>query len=131
LTNGISDHVRRIIAEHFDSIEKLEVLLLLRRTPDKWWNADEVAAELRTSMPSVAERLETLRASRFLEEDDSSARMYRYGPDREELDASVGALEEAYRERRVMVIGLVFSDRTAPVRQFADAFRLEKGKKDG
>jgi hypothetical protein len=62
---ALSQRVQRFLMTHIDSIEKLEVLLLLRSRTERQWAASEVALELRITEPSAAARLEDL-ASRGL-----------------------------------------------------------------
>jgi hypothetical protein len=51
---------------HIDSIEKLEVLLLLRNRTDREWTASAVALELRITEASAAARLVDLATSGLL-----------------------------------------------------------------
>ncbi|HJQ82562.1 MAG TPA: hypothetical protein VKA21_00690 [Candidatus Binatia bacterium] len=127
----IDPSVRRFIVDRIDSVEMLEVLLLLRAEPERWWNAGQVNAAVRTSLTSAADRLHDLAARGLLAVDTTSPPLYRYRPRDAATDAVVGRVAEAYRERRVSVITLLYSKPQDPVRDLAEAFRLRKGRTDG
>ena len=122
----LPEEVRRLIAENIDSLEQLEILLLLLQHPDRIWNAESVARELRISPLSAGERLEDLTYDGFLARADGSEAGYRYGPQSAALDAAVRGLATAYPTRRVTVINLIFSKPVDKIRTFADAFQLRK-----
>lgn len=128
---AIPPRVQRFISTHIDSIEKLEVLLLLRSRADREWNAREVSQELRITEASSAARLEDLTERRLLEEREGSPPSYRYSPVSSEDAQDVTALQETYSTRRVSVISYIFSKPLDKVRGFADAFRLKRDKDDG
>jgi hypothetical protein len=119
---GLSNEVLRMIARHIRSVEKLEVLLLLRRSRQPWTGAT-VARELRIDPGSAANRLNELLAEGFVRA-DSEGCVY---DARGELDRDVDALARTYAERRVAVITAIFSQPNETLRSFADAFRI-KGK---
>ena len=52
--------MRRLIADHIDSVEQLEILLLLYQHPERAWTAEAVARELRDLALSAGDRLEDL-----------------------------------------------------------------------
>jgi hypothetical protein len=111
---------------HIDSIEKLEVLLLLRTRVEREWTASETALELRITEASAAVRLEDLTASTLLVSDRGAPARYRYSPSSTEDVRSVAELAMAYAERRVSVITFVFTKPQNHVQGFANAFLLRK-----
>jgi hypothetical protein len=127
--SGLTAEVERFIAEHIHSVEQIEVLLLVQRTAPREWTAPQIAAELRTGIPSAASRLADLTARRMLGTLERAEPTYVYAPT-PELDRSVRALRLAYAERRVAVINAIFAKPAATVeamRAFAAAFRLRNG----
>ncbi|PTL84455.1 hypothetical protein [Vitiosangium sp. GDMCC 1.1324] len=126
----LPEGVQRLIAEHIDSVEQLEILLLLARHPERTWNAETVARELRISALSAGDRLEDLARDALLASTEGSAEEYRYAPRSPMQDESVRGLATAYVERRVTVINLIFSKPVDKIRTFADAFRLRKKEDD-
>lgn len=122
--------VQRFITAHIDSIEKLEVLLLLRTRPEPSWSAEAVSRELRISEASATRRLADLTARGLLVVEGATPPRYRYEPARSDDDADVAELAQAYAERRVSVISFIFSRPLDTVRGFADAFRFKRDKDD-
>jgi hypothetical protein len=116
---------------HVDSIEKLEVLLLLRARTERQWTASEVALELRITEVSAAARLEDLASSGLLVGDQGTPVAYRYSPVSSEDVRSIAELAAVYAERRVSVITFIFSKPQARVRGFADAFLLKPRQESG
>jgi hypothetical protein len=121
----IPEHVRSFIANHVDSLELIDVLLLLKRQRDREWTADEVSQRLYTSPRSAANRLEALRASGICSVAEGAARAsYRYAPSTAGLERAIDDLEPVYATHRTTVIELVFSKPSSSIRTFADAFRV-------
>jgi hypothetical protein len=121
----IPEPVRQLIAQHIQSVEQLEVLILLRTHRDRAWTVAEVNDHIKSSPSSVVTRLDDLAARGFLRRTDQS---FHYQA-REDVEAAVAQLAAAYTERRFSVIELIFSKPAAKLRAFADAFKV--GKKRG
>lgn len=121
--------MRQLIADSIDSVEQLEILLLLLQHPERTWTAESVARELRVSALSAGDRLEDLTHDALLARVKASQE-YRYAPGSAALDEAARGLATAYSERRVTVINLIFSKPVDKIRTFADAFRLRKKEDD-
>jgi hypothetical protein len=126
----ISLEVREFVLRYVESVEHLEVLLLLHRSPQAAWTAERVSAELRTSPVSTAQRLALLRSQGLLEQARENSSAYRFHSGSANA-AVVAQLAEAYKERRHAIIDLIFSKPLEKVRVFAEAFRIRKDKNDG
>ncbi len=57
--------VKQLLSRHIRSVEQLEVLLLLRGSPDRTWTSVEVYDVIRSSPASVTQRLEAFTAAGF------------------------------------------------------------------
>jgi hypothetical protein len=114
--------VEKFILQHIHSVEQLEILLLLRRDR-RAWTAAEVKAELRTADDAATMRLCALLASNIIAP-AATTNAFVYAPPTPEIDAVIGELEQAYRERRVAVISLIYSKPHADLKAFSDAFRM-------
>jgi DNA-binding Lrp family transcriptional regulator len=125
----LPEGVRRLIADSIDSVEQLEILLLLLQHPARTWTAETVARELRISPLSAGDRLEDLTRDALLAR-VKGIEEYRYAPGSAALDEAARGLAAAYTERRVTVINLIFSKPVDKIRTFADAFRLRKKEDD-
>ncbi len=126
--NGLPERVHRFLYHNIDSVEQLEVLLLLRRVPDRGWSAEEVARELYSHPSSVLHRMSSLAGRGLLRELEPAC--YQYAPRSSDLHETVNAVAEAYRERRVAVITLIASKPIENVRAFSDAFRFRRKKEE-
>jgi len=123
---ALTQRVQGFLMAHIDSIEKLEVLLLLRARTEREWTASEVALELRITELSATGRMEDLTASGLLISDGGRPERFRYSPVSSEDVRSIAELAAAYAERRVSVITFIFTKPQSHVQGFADAFLLKK-----
>jgi hypothetical protein len=125
--SGISEPVVRFIEVYINSVELLEILLLLRKYRNRSWTAAEVSSELRTDIHSAEMKLNELYSNRLLSSnEETNGQSYQYNPTPSSLDPVVKGLEEAYRERRFTVIDLIFSKPIDSIQTFSDAFRFKK-----
>jgi hypothetical protein len=128
--NGFPDDVGKFIFSYIDSVEQLEVLLLLRACREQSFTAKNVSDAMRTSLDSASNRLTTLQRQGFLSSDPATE-MFKYSPAATELDTLVGRLEEVYRVRKHKVLELIFSPMKKVARNFADAFVVSKTRGSG
>jgi hypothetical protein len=120
-----------LLADHIESVVQVEILLLLHADPGRAFTPQDVARELRIDAGYAQSELANLTVRGMLRTTDMAAGAYRYAPLTAQVDAAVRGLATAYADRRVTVIGLVYSKPPDQIRSFADAFRLRKEKGDG
>lgn len=120
--------LQRFIAQHIESVEKLEVLLLLFNSAGTKWSSQSVYQKIQSNPRSVARRLAELTAQGFLSKD--SENNFQFVPKTPELGDAVALLKAEYEQRRVKVIEAIFSQSTEQMRRFADAFRIRKESDD-
>ncbi len=125
-SKALPDDVVRFLNEHIDSVEQLEVLLLLHRAAASMWTADMVAAALCTQPASAARRLAALHEHELIERAQAEPPTYRYVPVRSDAGEMISTLADTYRERRVAVVTAIASKPMENVRAFSDAFRLRR-----
>lgn len=123
----IPEAVKQFIFEYIDSVEQMEVLLLLRRNSSRTFTAKGVSDEMRRSPDSCELRLRSLEDAGFLTVDGNQE--YHYVPASPEVDAVIGSLEDAYRIRPHKVLELIFSP-MKKARGFADAFMMKRKKSE-
>jgi hypothetical protein len=124
----LPEDVRQFLHQNIESVEQLEVLFLLWRTPERGWTSDEVATAIYSHPSSVVRRLAMLLGQGLLREREPGC--FQYAPRTTEQHAAVTHLEHMYRERRVAVITLIASKPIANVRAFSDAFRIRRKRED-
>jgi predicted transcriptional regulator len=127
--NIVSEKIKQFIFEHIDSVELLEVLLLIRAHKNSKWNADQIAQELRSSSKSVSTRLNSLVGIGLLEALPESKGLYQYKSASSEFETILDELNETYKIRRQAIFELIFSP-LKKGRHFANAFLVNPSKKD-
>lgn len=102
-----SDAFCRFVQAHLPSVDRAEVLIAAFRNP---------GAPADTGSPA---NREALRAAGLLDEQ----LRYKAGAD---FDGYVRKLAQAYEQRPVTLIRLIYALRDSRIRSFADAFKLRK-----
>ena len=105
-----SDAFCRFVQSSLPTFEAAELLVELCRNPDAALPED----------PRAAKHLAALRAAGLLDE------ALRCAPASEELRRHVATLTQAYDERPVTLVRLIYALRDGKIRSFADAFKLRK-----
>jgi len=130
---GLPVELLDLIARGIGSLEVVEVLLVLRRAPERAWRVTEVAHELRLATETAAAALAVLHAAQLLEMDrgERADHAYRYAPATAALRGAVDQLEVAYDTRPVTLVKALYDRPPRAVQSFADAFRLRKPDEKG
>jgi hypothetical protein len=123
---GIPLEVQGFIADHIESVVQLEVLLHLYAKPNTDYRAADIGKELAIDQAWAGAQLQNLCARGLLTCVQGPDPSYRYGPRSPDMSRAVAGLAQAYADRRVSVIGLIFSKPGDQLRNFADAFKLRK-----
>jgi DNA-binding IclR family transcriptional regulator len=106
------------------SVWGLELLLHMRRQPDRVWPVAALVQELRASPAIVEPNLHQLLQGGLVREEPQG---FVYGPASPLLEEACAALERAYRERPVAIINLIVGASGDSVQGFADAFKFKRG----
>ena len=119
---ALTPRLETFLASHIDSVESLELLLLVARGTASW--RAEAAAERVGIDRDVAEaKLDSLASAGLLSRDEAG---FRYSPGSDEVRKLVLDLAREYTDRRANVINVIYSANLERLRKFADAFRLRK-----
>lgn len=113
------------VREHMRSVWAVELLLLLRRDPERCWPPEALVAELRASTNLVRDNLTAFERSGLAVRDDTGC--WRYAPAGPVLHDLATRLEAAYRERPVAIINLIAAP-PDPIQGLADAFKWRGDK---
>jgi len=122
---AIDPDLTGFVREHVPSVWALELLLLLKRTPERCWSAAELVRELRASASLVSEILQRLQRSGLAAPEPDG---WRYAPANAVLEQLCGELEVTYKARPVAVINLIARP-VDPLQSLADAFKFKGGDK--
>lgn len=120
----IPKEVARFILDRIDSIAQLEAVLLLRQSPDTWWEYKQVADRLYISEEHCVLVLDGLCRQGLLVCMRDPRPIYRYRPETGDLREMVDRLAYYYSKHLVPVSNLVHAKAQMRMEQFADAFRF-------
>lgn len=118
--------VKAFIADHISSIAQLEMLLLLRSDPAKQWDVAEISKALYATPEMAAGQLASLQDYGLVSVSEGPEQRYQYQPGAPDLENVINRLAELYKDRRVSVITVLYSEPVNKVQTFADAFKLRK-----
>ena len=118
--------LKQFIEHHIESVPQLEALLLLRREPQRQWEAAEIAKALYIPEDVASSLLAEFGRRGFAVLAPPTTVRYTYRTRDEESDRLIDQLASVYQERRVAVISLIYSKPLHKVQTFADAFRFGK-----
>jgi predicted transcriptional regulator len=120
----LDQNVEKFIYACINSVEQLEILLLLRSRTEL--DADTITQELRTTASSVEKRLaDLMRKNLVIMRENEGKRTYRYEPPAH-LAENVNQLAALYTTHRVSIINLIFSKPSDALTGFSDAFRFKE-----
>lgn len=112
------------IRAHIGSVYTLELLLLIKRDRQRWWQPAELVRELRSSGTAVTEALFRLTQAGLISQDQSE--FYRYAPLSPEREQMAEAIEKAYASTPLAVVKAIVAQPEQKLRAFSDAFRLKE-----
>lgn len=118
--------LNQFIATHIHSVEEVEIVNLLTRSPDTFWSAEAIASHLGLNQDTVANKARDLVRRGILAAGESGP-VFRYAPSTPAALESVVALLAMYRDHRISVINAIYSANLTRLRSFADAFKLGGG----
>jgi hypothetical protein len=119
-----SQELTEFIRSHFRSVWSLELLLHLRRHPERCWSTAELVDVLRASQAVVATGVEMLLAGGLIVVERDGAARYR--PATPDLEARVAGTEDLYARKPDAVRRLIVLSMNSGAAAFADAFKLRR-----
>jgi len=135
--DDLPEEVQRLLRDHIESFEQLELLLLLRAGLDHPWTVEALSARLRIPASLVLLALDELQTAGFVTARALGAeKQYTYVAQGSHVEATLERLARAYHEHPIPILKQMSANaiqrvRTAALRTFSDAFILRKDKKDG
>lgn len=123
-----SDEFCSFIQRSIPAVDAAELLLFIADRPDLWLDLDESLRKLRPGVnitePDAARYIEAFRDHGLVE--TAEGRKFRFRSTDPALLQHVRTLAQAYEERPVTLIRVIYALRDSKIRTFADAFRLRK-----
>src|SRR6218665_1273339 len=116
--------IRDFIARYVQSVEQLEIMLLLQRDANTTWTVASTYDVILSTPASVERWLNELAAQGLLTREATTPVTYRYAAPPEIAD-EVRALVQFYKTTPVRVIEAVYKPRIDAAQSFADAFKLK------
>lgn len=123
---GLPDTVAAFVHDHIETLEQIEILTLLMKFPERWWDAAAVAGAIGINETVARDGLEHLASRNLLAISITGAVRYQFQPGTTTLRDASKEFAEACRTTRVAVFRLVTDTQRKVMRNFADAFRLRR-----
>lgn len=113
------------VREAFRSVWVLELLLVLRRDPNKSWTIPELVTALQASERIITDGLAALNAGGLAAERGEG--LYQFAPASPVVAQITDELVSLHARKPVAVVQAILSAPNDKIRIFADAFRFNKG----
>jgi len=120
----IPEHLSAFLRANIRSVWALDLLVLIKTSPDRSFTVAALNDLLRASPSLVEEILATFNRQGLVTTEPGGG--YRYAPAGSEIDATVSELTRLYGERPMAVIKEILSAPNEKIHSFVDAFRLKK-----
>ncbi len=127
----LPDPLRQFLRDSISTIERLEILLLMQRHPDRWWTAKAIGDELRMPATVVESDLGWLGSRNLIAVRIAQDVLYQFSPGTPALRQLAEDVAQAHYADRNAVAAALASAISESARRFADAFRLRKDNEDG
>ena len=126
-SRDLADVVARDVDLYVDSLDSLEVVMLVFREPERAWTPEQVAQVLRISTRVARRELDRMRSRGIGKPDEEDATRTRFDAGDPERVAAVARIAATYGTRRIELINYVASQTLKRIQSLADAFRIKKG----
>ena len=125
---AFSDEFCLFVQTAIPAVDAAELLLVVADRPDIWSSTRELLDRLKPkasmSVEDAQRHIAVFQQQGLVAVD--AERKVRYHPANEDLARHVRTLAQAYEERPVTLVRVIYALRDARIRTFADAFRLRK-----
>jgi hypothetical protein len=126
MSEDVPAELGAFISQHIGSILQLELLLQLAGDPDREWTPPDAAKFLYVEPTVALGLLEGMRQRGLVAATGDAEPRYRFAPTQPQDAAKVAQLAQFYRDRRVTLIGYIYSSPNNKLQNFADAFRFRR-----
>jgi hypothetical protein len=123
---GLSPDVVQFVNDTVDSVEQLELLVMLIESSGRWWDAVSAGHALGLSPETMQRGLERLATRNLLAVNLGNDVGYRFEPGSPSLRATSEAFATAFRKNPRALFRLAAQSQKRAIRDFADAFRIRR-----
>lgn len=120
----LPSEIHDLITTAFDSVESVEIFMLLRRSPQTYWGKPAIAEQLGIRPEIARAKLDALRRSGIVTVGANTG-AFRYLPADDDLRRRLDELADAYTNRRISVINTIYAANLERLRAFSNAFRVK------
>lgn len=126
------EHLARLLTSSIETVERLDILCLLRATRPKTFTARAVATELSISTATAETALAMLCGRGFLTVSIASDLFYSYAPISPKIDTALEEIVKLLSKDRTRVVDVLRAGKGRdPAHAFANAFLVRKKDDDG
>ena len=123
---GLPPSIQSFLRDDVETLQQLELLIVLMNDPGRWWDAPAVARQIGVEISDARAGLERLASRNLLAITISSDVRYRFQPGTPALRETTDRVAETIRRNSLDVYRFVAGLRNRAVRDFADAFRIRR-----
>lgn len=119
----LSEGARRLLHEAITSVWALELLLLIRKEPERGFTIDGLVRELRANHQLVSTIVAKFKTRGLASE---TGDLIRYTPVSMDIGAAVDEIERVYAQTPLALIKEIADAPNEKIRAFSDAFKLKR-----
>lgn len=124
MAENLPEDILHFLNTRIDSIEQLQVLLLLHSNPQRTWTIAEISYEIRSVETSIAKRLNDLYERKVLVKMNETDDLHTFSPFSSDISTLIQSLAEENRRRPYRIIEAIYSRPAKSILEFAAAFKL-------
>ena len=124
--DALPSNVVQFVNDTIDSIEQLELLVMLIESSDRWWDAVAAGHALGVSPGTTRRGLERLATRNLLAVNLGNDVSYRFEPGSPTLRTTSEAFAAAFRRNPRALFRLAAHREKRAIQDFADAFRIRR-----
>jgi hypothetical protein len=124
----LSEKLKSFVTTCIDSVEQLQVLILLLEDTGKGWRVNEIAQRLRSVDSSITKRLEDLYVRKVIRRNSSDPSEYAFELIQPEFRDVIFELATVFKARPYKIVDLIYERPREAIRAFSETFNFKKGK---
>jgi hypothetical protein len=126
--DDLPKELRFFLETSINSIEQLQVLILLHAHPNRIWTTQEIATELRSVDSSIQKRLQDIYTRHILLEIPNKVNEHQFLPSSPVMHTLIDLLATENQLRPYQVIDAIYASPDKSILDFANAFKMRGDK---